>query len=318
MTQSLWPRENWRLITEAFFGTPAARALHERYLANPITIEAGVDVIRSRGPDVRSSDVSEPIFIFSAGWRSGSTFLQRLLMCDPDTMIWGEPYRHAEIVDSMARQLKAFTAIWPLDWFFIDHGGEDGPLTEEWIANLYPKVSDFLASHLAFFNRLFALPARERNRKRWGFKEVALTVDHACYLRWLFPKAKFLFLYRNPYDAYRSYRRWRNWYRTWPEQPVFTPGSFGKYWKDLTADFAAHYAKVDGLLIKYEELRTVDTWNRITEYLEMSLPTPDSLSQVDGPKRARAANPALRVPRFERYLLKRQVEPLGSSLGYVS
>lgn len=311
--QNLSPSQNWRLITEGLFGTAAARALHQAAIASPLTIEAALEVVRRRWPHVGSRDTSAPIFIFSAGWRSGSTFLQRLLMSNPEILIWGEPYRYADVVGAMAEQVKAFTASWPKDSYFIDRHTGTGELKDEWVANLYPAMTDFLESHLAFFERLFVAPAAARGRRHWGFKEVALTVDHACYLRWLYPNAKFIFLYRNPYKAYQSYRRWRSWYRSWPEQPVFTAHTFGSFWRELTADFTANSGKVGGLLIKYEDLRSHDTWRRLEEHLAMTLADPASLSRVDGSGGPGASS---YVPRLERYLLRRQVEPLGSSLGY--
>ena len=33
-----------------------------------------------------------PVFLFSAGWRSGSTLLQRLITHGGEVMMWGEPF----------------------------------------------------------------------------------------------------------------------------------------------------------------------------------------------------------------------------------
>ena len=49
-----------------------------------------------------------PIFLLSAGWRSGSTMLQRLLMSDPGVLIWGEPYDECGLVQALAGCAKAF------------------------------------------------------------------------------------------------------------------------------------------------------------------------------------------------------------------
>ena len=228
--------------------------------------------------------------------------------------MWGEPYRHAALVDSLASQVKAFTDGWPIDTFFVDSHSQGAALNSTWIANMYPSMADFLAAHVAYFERLFAHPVQASRRGRWGVKEIGLTVDHACYLRWLFPKARFLFLYRNPYDAYRSYRRWRNWYRSWPDRPVFTPGSFGTYWNELTGDFIANHQKVNGLLVRYEELRTAETRKKLEAYLGMPLVDPASLPRVDG---LRNQDRRRKVPRFEWFLLRRRVEPLAYKLGYL-
>lgn len=316
MSQGLSPRRNLKLIVEGLWGTSAAHKRHARYTSREHTVEAALGVIRTRWPELRSTETCEPIFILAAGWRSGSTFLQRLIMSGEEAFMWGEPYRHAALVDSLASQVKAFTDGWPIDTFFVDSHSQGAALNSTWIANLYPSMADFLAAHVAYFERLFAHPVQASRRGRWGVKEIGLTVDHACYLRWLFPKARFLFLYRNPYDAYRSYRRWRNWYRSWPDRPVFTPGSFGTYWSELTGDFIANHQKVNGLLVRYEELRTAETRKKLEAYLGMPLVDPASLPRIDGLRKDRR-NDSRKVPRFEWFLLRRRVEPLASRLGYL-
>ena len=254
-----------------------------------------MDAIRSRWPDLQSAATSEPIFILSAGWRSGSTFLQRLVMSG-DAFIWGEPYRHAALVDSMASQVKAFTDVWPIDKYFVDVHKKDTAFDREWVANMYPALADFLGAHVAFFERLFAKLGPVSQRSRWGLKEIGLTVDHACYLRWLFPKGRFIFLYRNPYDAYRSYRQWRGWYRAWPDKPVFTADSYGMFWSELAGDFIANHHKVDGLLVPYEELRSVETRKKIETYLQMPLADPASLPRLDGVREDERRSERRKVP----------------------
>lgn len=315
MPRSLSPTRYLNVIAEGLRGTSAARERHARDTPKRLTVEAALDVIGTRWPELRSAETCEPIFILSAGWRTGSTFLQRLIMSGDEAFIWGEPYRHTALVDSLASQLRAFTGAWPKDTYFADHC-HAAASNSAWIANMYPSMSDFLAAHVAYFERLFGQPVQASQSGRWGMKEIALTVDHACYLRWLFPKARFLFLYRNPYDAYRSYRRWRDWYRSWPDQPVFTPDSFGRLWSDLTGDFVENHQKVDGLLIRYEELRTAETGKKIAAYLRMPLADPASLPHVDGLRDEERRNRSRGLPRFESFLLRRRVEPLASRLGY--
>ena len=56
----------------------------------------------------------QPVFVFSAGWRSGSTLLQRMLMKHNEKLImWGEPYHLCNIVNGLASQFRAFTSDWP-------------------------------------------------------------------------------------------------------------------------------------------------------------------------------------------------------------
>ena len=50
---------------------------------------------------------AQPIFIFAAIWRSGSTLLQRLLCSDPSLILWGEPYTDTDLLPRLARGAKA-------------------------------------------------------------------------------------------------------------------------------------------------------------------------------------------------------------------
>ena len=85
----------------------------------------------------------------------------------------------------------------------------------------------------------------QRGFDRWGVKEVRWDVEMASYLRWLFPDARFVFLVRNPFDAYRSYRQWdwydnwpfHTWYDRWPSEPIDSPESFGSHWRRLAGGF---------------------------------------------------------------------------------
>jgi hypothetical protein len=312
------PSAHLTLVKEALFGTRRARRLHAKHTATPVSVEAGLSAIARRWPSLASPQTSEPIFILSAGWRCGSTFLQRWLMKDNDILIWGEPYRYSEPIHLLARQVCAFAnADWPHDYFFADRYPDQTDFTNEFVANLYPSMEEFLGAHLAYFERLFVAPAARFNRARWGLKEVALTTDDACYLKWLFPNARFLFLYRSPYHAYRSYRQWRDWYRLWPDEPIFTATSFGRWWRELTADFVRNHQKVGGLLLPYETLRTPATRQRLEDYLGMSIVDPSGLARVRNLVERDAAGDDDRwVPRVERFLLKRAIEPVGTELGY--
>src|SRR6185312_1965624 len=124
-------------------------------------------------------------------------------------------------------------------------------------------------AHQAYFARLFAEPARRNGAERWGIKEVRLDCDHAFYLRWLFPRARFLFLIRNPYFAWRSYaaraaKGWK-WYHRWPDEPV-TVASFAAHWRRLAADFLENHHQVNGLIVRYEDLARGE-YSEVEEYL---------------------------------------------------
>jgi hypothetical protein len=298
---------------EAFRGKQYAREQHARTKISAATVETGLGAVGKRWPDAGSTSEDNPVFILSAGWRTGSTFLQRIVTSADGVFIWGEPYRHSSPVQSLSGQIRAFTEEWPGDDFFVD-AFEHADLTEQWIANLYPAMQDLLEAHLAYFDRLFAEPARRSGARRWGLKDVSLKVADAQYLQWLYPRAKFIFLYRNPWHAYRSYYRWRDLYRTWPDQPIFTPRKFGEMWRELTADFVDNYEKVDGLLLRYEELKNADTRQRLEQHLGVKVEDPAALQEIGN---ARAVKPASQwVPRLDYGLLGRKVARLAGKLGY--
>jgi hypothetical protein len=171
-----------------------------------------------------------------------------------------------------------------------------------------------LNSYLAWFEALFAAPARDAGKERWGIKEVRLSADHATFLRWLYPAAKLLFLIRNPYDAFRSFaaRReagWR-WYHRWPNFPV-TAQLFGRHWRELAGSYLAAGEALGGLVVHYEDLDD-GGWEAIRDYVgfELSDAAIRSNPADGGPPAADELSPT------DLDALREQVEPLAGGLGY--
>ncbi|HEY1890274.1 MAG TPA: sulfotransferase [Steroidobacteraceae bacterium] len=238
------------------------------------------DTLARISPEIQSSDES-PVFILCAGWRSGSTLLQRMVMeHNSDLVIWGEPFAHSDIWRGMANQFRAFTADWPReDWFLSARTGLD--LANVWVANLYPDVARLLDAHRRFYDAVFGEQSRSFGRKTWGVKEVRLTIDDATYLRVLYPKCKLIFLYRNPRDAYLSYRKLgAAWYRRWPDKPIATAYSFGRNWAEITHGFIFGYKDVNGLLVRYEDLDIPAEVKRIEGYLGWPVPRSSEMKSI--------------------------------------
>jgi hypothetical protein len=275
------------------------------------TIGAAIDGLRARSPEAfQDAPDDAPIFIMANSWRSGSTLLQRLLLSSGETLMWGEPYDRCAYIQSLAESLRAFSFNYPPDRFYADPSiGQDWSRT--WVANLYPSAADLIRAHREFFRALFAVPAEAMGYRRWGIKEVRLSIEHARYLQTLFPRARIVFLVRNPYDAYRSYRSWRSWYNRWPNEPVFTPGEFGKMWRTLGEGYVAGAHSLGAPLIRYEDLGDPRQLEVLEEYLGMRIDATVMEERQRGPRL-----PAERVPTSEMLLLKRQVEPLAQRLGY--
>ena len=301
------------LIT-ALHGPAQARAAHRQVLSRHPGIVAGVEELHSACRVNDADDNEEPIFLLSAGWRSGSTLLQRLIMSDSRVLIWGEPYDECGMVQALASTLKAFRPGWPPAEYYYDGTPPDG-LSGDWIANLFPSLADLRKGHRALFDTMFSGPARRSGASRWGIKEVRLGIEHAFYLRWLYPRSRMLFLYRNPLDAFRSYsRHGRSWYNTFPDQPMFTPTAFGTHWRRLMVGFNEQAKNLDALLVRYEDLVGDDPpLDAIGAHLGIRI-NRSVLEDKVGSSEGRGRKVA--VTRLEKWLLRRAVSPVAAELGY--
>lgn len=280
------------------------------------TVEETIKFLQAKWPTLRADCKKEPIFLFSTGWRSGSTLLQRLIMSDKRVMIWGEPYKHCNHVHDQMTSLRAIHKNYPQDeWFLRSDGMDKTKLADRFVANLYPKVEYLQMASRCFFEGLLEQPAIDNGYTMWGLKEVRLGVDAAIYLRWLFPNAKFVFLYRNPYDAYLSLKTHRmTWslYETWPYHPVRSPRAYGKLWTKLISGFVDEGHKVNGLLIKYEDLCSgAYPVEAIANHLGISL-SGEVLKRSIGGTRIKTP-----LTKKELSLLRKEVSPWAAKLGYV-
>lgn len=293
-------------------GTRNARDAHEQALLGRPSIISGVRQLEELHSIDAVDDNESPIFLFSTGWRTGSTLLQRLIISDSSVLVWGEPYNVCGIIQHLAETAIPFRQDWPPSRYYYN-GATPAHLKGQWIANLYPPLNDMWRGHRALFDSMFADPAKRAGASRWGIKEVRLGIEHAYYLRWLYPKARFLFLYRNPLYAYRSYVGFgRDCYDTWPDRPVFTPTAFGSHWRQLMEGFLSDSDKVGGLLVRYEDINKGDNLVRkIEDYLDIRIDRSLLNTRIgeSGDKKGS-------VGRLEKWLLRRAVSPIAQELGY--
>lgn len=291
------------------FRTDILELLVRRHITLPPEIRhsdrlgRALTVIAARWPDAaaRQADDEKPIFIFSAGWRSGSTLLQRLVMSGTQSIVWGEPLGDTATVVRLAHGLDILSKDWPPSSFFPGNVPAND-LAGEWIANLTPTIASLREAHRAFFlTWLRDTAAAEYGAQRWGLKEVRLTMDHARYFHWLFPNAKFLFICRNPLDAFGSWKgnRWRS---PWPGYYRNSGIAFARHWAHLTRGFLDGHHEVGGMFIRYEDLvqGRVDI-EKLAAYLELPRVDPAPLSRrIDTPtdKQPRRKRKVNAIDRF--------------------
>ena len=236
--------------------------------------DIAIDAIREKIGESLNTEQSEPIFIFSAGWRSGSTLLQRLIVSYNRTLIWGEPFDKSNIIQNFTDTLGAFDDSWPPKQYFFNNENSKN-LSSSWIANLYPSTETLITSYRNFFKNTFFDATIGQEYDRWGIKEVRWGYREALFLKLLFPKGRFLFLNRNAEDAYLSYKSFSKnleWYNRWPYDPAFTPYQFARQRFVLEKEHKRVLRQVNGISINYEELISdISIANKISEYLSLKL-----------------------------------------------
>ena len=305
----------WFSSAEPFLGSLWQIQQHFQDSRKQPDLATALEYLELRWSEVQSTNQSSPIFIFAGGWRSGSTLLQRLIASSGEVMIWGEPYSHNDLIPSLFEPLKGFTEVYPRkSWFLSPEQYSQDYLTQSFTANLYPDVKYLLASHISFWENLFAIPSYEIGFSRWGIKDVRLGIDSAFYLRWLFPKAKFLFLYRNPYNAYTSFAG-SYWYKRWPGKPIYSPRQFGSNWYKLTEGFIKYAARLEAKLLSYEDLCSNNCdLSELNNYLGIQVDPSILKIRVGG--NIKQDHEKNYCSRKHLKVLQSKVEPLASKLGY--
>ena len=196
--------------------------------------------------------------------------LQRVVMGSREVLIWGEPWNRCEHVQRLAESFRPLGDRWPFGDVLYPGDLVDVDLSSTWVANLYPGCADLIEAHRAFFRQLYARPAELLNFPRWGFKEVRLSADDAAYLKLLFPRGRFVLLYRDPCDAWASYKaaNFRS-FRRWPAARIETAEQFARNWTELAEGFLSHHQDLDAFLISYNELTEDDDCiERLAAYID--------------------------------------------------
>lgn len=214
-------------------------------------------------------EAESPIFLLATGWRSGSTLLQRILVTDPQVLLWGEPLGEMALVSEMAGMLTRLSTFPELRERCSASDSVFSSLATSWIATLFPPGDDFRVGLRTLLTRWLGESARQRGFRRWGFKEVRLGAAEATLLRWLYPSAKFVLLSRNPYDCYLSLSDsgWHHVYHRRPDIRVDSAAGLARHWNRIALSWAELPADFPAFRIKYEDLigggvdfRKLESW----------------------------------------------------------
>jgi hypothetical protein len=241
-----------------------------------------ITAIDSSARVCEDSEAEAPIFLLSTGWRSGSTLLQRILVTDPNVLLWGEPLGEMALLPGIAGMLTGLETFPDLKELCAADNPVFSSLPTSWIASLYPPGSDFRGGLQTLLTRWLAEPARKRGFGRWGFKEVRLGGTEATLLRWLYPRAKFVLLCRNPYDCYLSLEDsgWHHLYHSRPDIRVDSAAGLARHWNrialswsELPADFPAFRIKYEDLIGGRVDFRQLESWLgiKLNENLALSV-----------------------------------------------
>jgi hypothetical protein len=95
-------------------------------------------------------------------------------------------------------------------------------------------------------------PAEAKGFSRFGLKEVRLQAMEAHFLQWLYPKARFVFLVRNPWDSWKS-SKGMGFLLRWPNVSVDDPNRFARHWRVLTESYLG-WEGGNSLFLRYEDL----------------------------------------------------------------
>jgi len=247
------------------------------------------------GWDLPEED-DDPIFILSAGWRSGSTLLQRLLSEQGAALIWGEPYNRSCILQSCLNAIRPFA--------FGLHEPEallDPSVTARELAvgdreNVYPSPTSLVVALRSYLQHMFLLPALAQGFEAWGLKEVRLGGEYVPFLKLLFPRARIIAVVRDPLGAWSSYRRYASWYAAWPDDQVRTVWAFCRHWNALAESLMDRAGTNEVLLVRYENILCGSAFLSLEDYLGLQINTYEALSF--------SRSTATQVPAVERAAIR--------------
>lgn len=227
----------------------------------------------------------KPMFLFSAGWRTGSTLLQRAIIASGKALIWGEA---GEALNSFSSAEEGYVQmLGPGDKVYSGGLGGNGAQQFDafkkadrrhgvnlWIPCMNPPIETIHQAFRHMFDEMYGKPARELGYRAWGVKEVRSGIDTAKFLKRLYPDAQFVFLVRNPIDCLTSLKR-----HNWMDRPKDERALeyYAHHWVKLASEFrTADF----GMLVRYEDfISQTSTANSLMSYLGLPEIQTDFISE---------------------------------------
>lgn len=99
-----------RSIARSLLGSRKGRCLAKAARRKSHDLITSLQLAQSKWPEPHCAETPERlIFVLSAGWRSGSTLLQRMLMASGEALIWGD-YPRAVASDETGVRIEGISA----------------------------------------------------------------------------------------------------------------------------------------------------------------------------------------------------------------
>jgi len=275
-----------------------------------LSLFEGLKKIASEQSSGCSHDDEEPIFLLATGWRTGSTLMQRILVTDPKLLVWGEPHGDLDILNRLGEIIAGFSRPIAPDSVILMQKTEK--MSGEWIANLYPPTSVIRQALQSMVYDWLAQPAKELGYTRWGMKEVRLGYDEAALLLWLFPKAKFVVITRNPYDSYRSAMQLGALWERWPDRLVNDAYAYGRLWNRLALSWKSAATGFPLRLYRLEDVTSASVdFQELASFCNLDLKPEAAIGKKVGSARSDIA-----LSFFDKIFLDRSTKPARDWLRY--
>ena len=243
--------------------------------------------------------MENPVFIFSAGWRTGSTLLQRLLNSHPEILVWGE---NGAFLDGI---LEARGRIRNLQWYSARHRAnfsKEGSMG--WIAVMNPPAERFDDGVRRLFEAYYRDPVLSSADGSGGdSRRCAMVSVQRSLSSSSIRTARFLLLLRHPEDCLASARA-RHTAAQEPSLRGGDPGAFLENWVKIASEFLKDCASIPSSMLYYEQLLAVPdgTVNQIAGFLDVDSAGFDQ--KVFDVRRRGGLGLPPRLTREDRQLLK--------------